>query len=102
MMIGKEVLIVDGAHQFENGRVMREDLRTYTLPFVEVHMRTKAGAFRKNCIAFVPMKYCVEFDVSELEERELEKCRAKYGEESDAYRRVVSLLEKSKGVEQPA
>lgn len=99
MMIGKEVLIVDGAHEFENGRVMREDLRSYTLPFVEVHTRTKAGAFRKGRIAFVPMKYCVEFDVTEIEERELAKCRAKYGEDSDAYRRVVKALEKAKSGE---
>lgn len=94
-MVGQEVLIVDGAHAFENGRVMRMD-NSYTIPFAEVHTRTKAGAFRKNCIAFVPAKYCVEFDVNELEERELDKAKARYGADSPAYERLVKALEKAK------
>jgi len=101
MMIGKEVLIVDGAHMYENGRVIREELKQYTIPFCEVHTRTKAGVFRKNRIAFVPMMYCIEFDVTAIEERELAKCKGKYGEDSDAYKRLVKALDKTKTVEMP-
>lgn len=101
MMVGKEVLIVDGGHMYENGRVMRENLTQFTVPFVEVHTRTKAGVFRKGRIAFVPMSYCVEFDVQAIEERELQNAAARYGADSDAYKRLVKALAKSKVPSEP-
>lgn len=47
----------------------------------------------KNRWAFVPAKYLVEFDVEALREGEMRKTAERYGADSDAYKRMLKLME---------
>lgn len=93
MNTGAEVMIAGGGHQFQHGRLCMLDAISYTIPFAHVQLRGVKGTLLKNRWAFVPAKYLVEFDVEALREEELRRMAERYDAESDAYKRLLKLME---------
>ncbi|MES2319977.1 MAG: hypothetical protein V4631_21055 [Pseudomonadota bacterium] len=95
MMIGTEVMIAAGGHQFCHGRLVGEDTTTFTIPFTSVQLRAGGGKLFKTKFALVPSKYIVAFDVDKLRADELAAAAEKYGTDSSLYKRVVRAVERS-------
>jgi DNA-binding MarR family transcriptional regulator len=93
MMPGAEVMIAGGGHQFQHGRLRSLDSKSFTLPFAHVQLRGIEGTLLKNRWAFVPAKYLVEFDVEAMREQTMRDAAARFGLDSQAYKRVIKQLE---------
>jgi ribosomal protein L24 len=93
MMAGAEVMIAGGGHQFQHGRVVSVDSKTFTIPFAQVQLRSVKGPLLKKRGAFVPVKYLVEFDVEAMREQKLRDTAERFGLDSPQYNRVLVQME---------